>query len=144
MFKVGQKVWCAMFGEGEVTKILTRNTHYPVEVSFGDSAPEYYTLGGKFWCWTNQTLFPYPVEIIKKVAKPSINWEHVDSKFKYLAEDPCGAAFVYEEKPFVAEAGWAAFSSKGEHVEVAEVYMFASYVKGICDWKESLVKRPEN
>jgi hypothetical protein len=138
MFKVGQEVWCAMFGEGEVTKILTSNPHYPVEVSFGDSAPEYYTLGGKLHSYANQTLFPYPVEITKKVAKPSINWEHVDSKFNYLAEDANGDAFLYEKEPFIT---MTAFGSRGG--EIAEVHMFASYVKGICDWKESLVKRPE-
>ena len=138
MFKVGQKVWCAMFGEGEVTKIITNNTCYPVEVSFGGSVPEIYTLDGKFHSWANQTLFPYPVEIIKKVAKPYINWEHVDSKFNYLAEDANGDAFLYEKEPFVTVT---AFGSRGG--EIAEVHMFASYVKGTCDWKESLVKRPE-
>ena len=126
-----------MFGEGEVTKILTNNTCYPVEVSFGGSDPELYTLDGKFHSWANQTLFPYPVEIIKKVAKPSINWEHVDSKFKYLAEDSEGGTFLSEKEPFIAGV-WGVQSG-----EIAEVHMFASYVKGICDWKESLVKRPE-
>ena len=137
MFKVGQKVWCAMFGEGVVTKIFTSNTHYPVEVGFGDSAPEYYTLDGKFHSYANDTLFPYPVEVIKKVTKPSINWEHVDSKFKYLAEDPSGSAFLYEEKPFVALTSWGIQSG-----EAVEAFMFASYVKGTCDWKDSLIKRP--
>ena len=137
MFKVGQKVWCAMFGEGEVTKILTSNTCYPVEVSFGGSVPELYTLDGKFHSWTNQTLFLYPVEIVKKVTKPCINWEHVDSKFKYLAEDSCGAAFVYEEKPFIALTSWGIQGG-----DVVEAHVFVSYVKGTCNWKESLVKRP--
>ena len=137
MFKVGQKVWCAMFGEGEVTKILTSNTNYPVEISFGDSAPEYYTLGGKFYNYANQTLSPYPVEIIKKVVKPSIDWEHVDSKFNYLAEDANGDAFLYEKEPF---STMTAFCNGGG--DVAEVFMFASYVKGTCDWKDSLIKRP--
>lgn len=137
MFKVGQKVWCAMFGEGVVMKIFTNNTCYPVEVSFGGSVPEHYTLDGKFHSWANQTLFPYPVEIIKKVAKPSINWEHVDSKFNYLAEDANGDAFLYEKEPF---STMTAFCNGGG--DVAEVFMFASYVKGTCDWEDSLVKRP--
>ena len=139
MFKVGQKVWCAMFGEGEVTKIITNNTCYPVEVSFGGSIPEHYTLDGKFHSWNNQTLFPYPVEIVKKVSKPYINWEHVDSKFNYLAEDSCGTAFLYKEEPFIASTSWGIQSG-----DVAEVFMFASYVKGTCDWEDSLIKRPEN
>ena len=137
MFKVGQKVWCAMFGEGVVTKIFTNKTKFPVEVSFGE-LPEYYSLDGRFQVYAAQTLFTYPVEIVKKVTKPSINWEHVDSKFNYLAEDSNGDAFLYEKEPFIA---MTAFGSRGG--EIAEGHMFASYVKGICDWKESLVKRPE-
>ena len=134
--KVGQKVWCVMFGEGTVTKILASGTRYPVEVKFPDSIVEHYTLDGKYMVYAAQTLFPYPVEIIKKVAKPSINWEHVDSKFNYLAEDCGGSVFLYEKEPFITSLWW---ESQGG--EIAEANMFASYVKGTCDWKESLIKR---
>ena len=62
----------------------------------------------------------------------------MDSKFNYLAEDANGDAFLYEKEPFVTVT---AFGSRGG--EIAEVHMFASYVKGTCDWKDSLIKRPE-
>lgn len=137
MFKVGQKVWCVMFGAGKVARILTPDHDFQVLVDF-DGKQEHYTLDGKYCAWASQILFPYPVEIVKKVAKPSINWEHVDSKFNYLAEDANGDAFLYEKEPF---STMTAFDSRGG--EIAEVHMFASYVKGICDWEESLVKRPE-
>lgn len=137
MFKVGQKVWCAMFGEGEVTEISANSVRYPLVVEFDDKL-ECYTLDGKYCTQATQILFPHPVEIVKKVAKPSINWEHVDSKFNYLAEDANGDAFLYEKEPF---STMTAFCNGGG--DVAEVFMFASYVKGTCDWKESLVKRPE-
>lgn len=139
MFKVGQKVWCAVFGKGVVAEILTSDDRYPLAVEFPDMCVEHYTLDGKFTASAAQTLFPYPVEIVKKVAKPSINWEHVDSKFKYLAEDSCGTAFLYKEEPFIALTSWGIQSG-----DAVEAYTFASYVKGTCDWKESLVKRPEN
>lgn len=136
MFQLKQKVWCVMFGEGEVTEISANNVRYPLVVEFDDKL-ECYTLDGKCCTHARQTLFPYPVEIVKKVAKPSINWEHVDSKFKYLAEDPCGAASLYEEEPFTALTSWGIQGG-----EAVEAFMFASYVKGTCDWEESLVKRP--
>lgn len=138
MFKVNQPVWDVMFGEGVVTKFSTGETRYPLVVEFPGTSVEHYTLDGKYMVYAAQTLFPYPVEIAKKVIKPSINWEHVDSKFKYLAEDPCGSAFLYEEKPFTALTSWGIQGG-----EAVEAFMFASYAKGTCDWRESLVKRPE-
>lgn len=137
MFEFKQKVWCVMFGEGVVRNILASDTRFPLVVEFNGKL-ECYTLDGKYVLNTAQTLFPYQVVVIKKVTKPSINWEHVDSKFKYLAEDPCGSAFLYEEKPFTALTSWGIQGG-----EAIEAFMFASYVKGTCNWKESLVKRPE-
>ena len=139
MFEVGQKVWCAMFGEGVVTKILTNNTQFRVEVHFGE-IPEYYNQDGKYRTYVLQTLFPYPVEIVKKVTKPSIDWNHVAPKYKYLSEDSDGSAFLYEEEPYVADdaSAWCAQSD-----ELVEANGFASYMKGTCDWKDSLIKRPE-
>lgn len=137
MFKVGQKVWCVMFGEGVVVRILTPDNDFQVVVDF-DGKQEHYTLGGKYCSWALQVLFPYPVEIVKKVMKPSINWEHVAPEFNYLAEDSNGDAFLYEKEPFIT---MTAFGSRGG--ELAEAHMFASYVKGTCDWKDSLIKRPE-
>lgn len=127
-----------MFGEGEVTQILNNGGTYPLLVEFPGKRVEGYTLDGKFRADARQTLFPHPVEVIKKVTKPSINWEHVASKFNYLAEDSCGTAYLYEEEPFISRA---AFGSRGG--EAIEAFMFASYKKGTCNWKESLVKRPE-
>ena len=138
MFKVGQKVWCVMFGEGEVTKILTSSTRYPLTVKFPGTSVEHYTLDGKYMTYVAQTLFPYPVEIIKKVTKPSTNWEHVDSKFNYLAEDYDGSAFLYEKEPFTDLTCWGIPGG-----DIAEAHVLASYVKGTCDWKDSLIKRPE-
>jgi hypothetical protein len=110
-----------------------------VRAKFANGGESTYTLDGKYREEDeNLSLYPHPVEIVKKATKPSINWEHVGSKFNYLAEDANGDAFLYEKEPFIT---MTAFGSRGG--EIAEVHMFASYVKGICDWKESLVKRPE-
>lgn len=140
MFKVKQKVWCAIYGAGVVTKVDTSNTLFPVLVRIG-GALERYTLNGKYQLNASQTLFPYPIEIVKKTEKPSIDWDHVAPKYKYLSEDSEGNAFLYEEEPYVASdaSAWYAQSD-----EIVEADGFASYTKGTCDWKDSLIKRPDS
>lgn len=141
MFIENQTVWCAMFGKGVVARISHKGAKFPVVVNFGGLMERCYSLEGKYeqLYATQPTLFPYPIEIVKKVTKPYINWEYVDSKFKYLAEDSNGVAFLYEKEPF---STMTAFSNGGG--AFAEVCMFASYLKGTCDWKESLIKRPDS
>ena len=48
MFEIGQKVWCKVFGEGEVTKVDFLPV-YPIEVSFLSGDFECYTKGGKMY-----------------------------------------------------------------------------------------------
>ena len=128
-----------MFGAGEVTKIDTSNTIFPVLVRVGGML-ERYTLNGKYQLHATQTLFPYPVEIVKEDTKPSIDWDHVAPKYKYLSEDSEGNAFLSEKEPFIAATDvWGVYSG-----ETAEANGFASYVKGTCDWKDSLIKRPDS
>jgi hypothetical protein len=140
MFKVNQPVWCVMFGAGVVRNNIATDTRFPLVVEFNGKL-EYYTLDGKYVLNTAQVLFPHPVEIVKKVTKPSINWKHVAPKFKYLAEDSGGSAFLFEEKPFIASAAsaWCVQS-----VEVVDAIGFASYAPGTCDWKSSLISRPDS
>lgn len=138
MFEVGQKVWCVMFGEGVVTEVLTENAIFPMEVRFGDVL-EHYTLGGKYRTYVLQTLFPYPVEIVKKVTKPSINWEHVRGEYKFLVQDIDGSAWLYCEEPELGEVGWYA-----ELSDFALADSHVSCIPGTCDWKDSLVARPKS
>ena len=46
MFKVGQKVICKVYGEGEVTEVEDMRT-YPVEVDFLNGEWECYTSDGE-------------------------------------------------------------------------------------------------
>ena len=140
MFIENQTVWCAMFGKGVVARISHKGAKFPVVVNFGGLIERCYSLEGKYeqLYATQPTLFPYPIEIVKKITKPSINWEHVAPEFNYLAEEPEGGAFLSEEEPFIASSCWGVESG-----ETAEAHMFASYIKGTCDWKDSLIKRPE-
>ena len=137
MFKVGQKVWDAMFGPGVVTRILTNDSSFPVGVCFDDDlGVESFTLDGKYRTFVKQTLFPYPVEIVKAITKPSIDWSHVSPEYNYLVQDSDDEGYLCSEKPSRTKSGWNAGSpnTSAEH--------FASFTPGTCDWKDSLVERP--
>jgi hypothetical protein len=71
------------------------------------------------------------------LTKPSIDWSHVAPKWRWLARDADDDAFLYKEKPYALHSKWS--SSK----EIRRADTFASYTPGTCDWKDSLVERPE-
>lgn len=139
MFEVGQKVWDVIAGGGTVDRIYKGYT-YPVLVKFTDGGKGAYTTDGKeHENHEVPTLYPYPVEIVKKITKPSINWEHVRGEYKFLAQDVDGSAWLYWEEPKLCDVGWYAelgdFALADSHV---------SYTTGTCDWKDSLVARPKD
>ena len=107
MFKVGQKVWCLIYGQGVVEEILHASEGtYPVEVKFNDDFTVFYTADGKFYNQGNVTLFPYPVEVIKSVTKPSIDWSHVSSEYNYLAQDSNGDGYLCGKEPLCHRTAW--------------------------------------
>ena len=138
MFEFKQKVWCVMFGAGVVRDILASATRFPLVVEFNGKL-ECYTLDGKYVINDAQTLFPHPVEIVKKVVKPSINWDHVHGKYNYLAADDMGNAWLYGKEPTIDDDGGYWDVELGE-LALADTH--ASYIPGTCDWKDSLVERP--
>ena len=73
----------------------------------------------------------------QKTTKPSINWEHVDGVFQYLAMDENGLHHLFAEKPEPVVLEWAT-NALYTHAE-----QFASFIHGTCNWKDSLVERPE-
>lgn len=138
MFEVGQKVWDVIAGEGTVDRIYKGYT-YPVLVKFIDGGEGAYTIDGKeHENHEVPTLYPYPVEIVRKITKPSINWEHVHNKFKWVAQDSEGGCWLYEDKPVEGEGEWKCSSGDCTSAEG-----LISLTLGICDWKDSLVARQE-
>ena len=148
MFKVNQKVWCAIYGAGVVTEILHASEGtYPVVALFKDTRLAAYTSDGKYSVDGNVTLFPYPVEIVKaiakpsiakpSIAKPSIDWSHVNEDFQWLAMDDDGECYIYSGKP--SRGGQQQWVS---NLRLTVADHFASFTPGTCDWKDSLVKRP--
>ena len=137
MFTKGQKVWCALFGAGVVTEIRHASEGpFPVEVGFNNGRNSIYTNEGKYYVDSNVTLFPYPVEIVKAVTKPSIDWSHVSPEYNYLIQDSDGDGYLCGKEPSRAKSWWFAASPN------ISASAFTSYVPGACDWKDSLVERP--
>ena len=140
MFKVNQKVWCAIYGAGVVKRIRQEaEVDYQVVVVFdrnGDENVISYTADGKYHKAGNVTLFPHPVEITKAIPKPSIDWSHVSEEFQYLAMDADGRCWLWVTKPAPFQEQWC-----GDSLAV-KAENFSSSIPGTCDWRDSLVKRP--
>ena len=138
MFKVGQPVWDILHGEGTVLRADETCT-YPVRVKLTNGKEAAYTLDGRYFeNHAIPALYPYPIEITKKVTKPTVNWDHVNSRYNYLAQDESGTCWVYEHVPILIEDEWA--SSRGD---CTPADCLQSLVPGTCFWKDSLVERPE-
>ena len=139
MFKVGQKVWCLIYGQGVVTEVddVCYAEMYSVFAKFQkeDELNISYTADGRFHNQGNVTLFPYPIEVIKSVTKPSIDWSHVSSEYNYLAQDSNGDGYLCGKNPHRMSMAWSMETP-------IRATAFTSYVPGTCDWEDSLVKRP--
>ena len=141
MFSTGQEVWCLIYGHGVITEVDNKRFEdtYPVLAKFqnNDDLIISYTADGKFHNQGNITLFPYPVEVIKSLTKPSIDWSHVSSEYNYLIKDSDGEGYLCSKEPSRVKSGWSAGSPN------ISATAFTSYVPGTCDWEDSLVKRPD-
>jgi hypothetical protein len=78
------------------------------------------------------------VRIAPPSTKPSIDWSHVASEYRYLARDGNGCVYLYVHRPLKGLESWR---PRGEYFGARA---FASYTPGSCDWKDSLVERPED
>ena len=56
MFKVGQKVWCLLYGEGRVDEVTRCKTTFPVSVEFHNHRG-HYTSDGRITVSGNRVLF---------------------------------------------------------------------------------------
>jgi hypothetical protein len=78
----------------------------------------------------------------KPVTKPSIDWDQVSLGYNYLATDKDGKSYLYSTYPdaSVYEDMFCG-TSKALGVPV-KAEIFSSFVKGNCDWLDSIVERP--
>ena len=141
MFTEKQKVWCAVYGAGVVKRIRQEGgVKYPVVVVFnrnGDENAVSYTIDGKYHDDGNVTLFPYPVEIVSRVVRPTIDWSHVHTKYRWLAKDSSGSHWLHEKQPYKTDCGW-----KSENGDCTCADGFATLSPGFCDWEDSLIVGP--
>lgn len=82
----------------------------------------------------DELLFEYRI----KPTKPSINWGHVDPRYKYLARDENGNVYLYTEEPVKCVHIW---DSDGGMACRADSHI--TLTVGNCDWTESLVERTQ-
>lgn len=99
-------------------------------------------MDGNLWQlrgWPNFNWEEHDYSIYEEPkTKPSINWEHVNPEYKYMASNIDGNTYLYLTKPVIGEYG--AWQGDGYYVEADA---FSSFHSGTCDWKDSLVERSE-
>lgn len=98
---------------------------------------EYLELGGTW----KETTTPSWGALDYRIAKipDTINWDHVAPEFKYMARNYIGNTALFVERPEISVVTDKAWTYHGNSVPAVA---HASYRKGTCDWKESLVIRP--
>ena len=137
MFEVGQTVWDVVRGEGVVAAIESE-APYPLIVKFADGGGCTYTTNGKsLVSYKNRSLYPYPVEVVSRVVRPTIDWSHVHVKYRWIAKDPDGSHWLYAEQPTQTRYGW-----KSENGDCICADGFATLSPGFCDWEDSLIVGP--
>ena len=84
MFKVGQEVWCLLYGKGKVVKVDNTDA-YPITVEFDNVDCQCYTYDGKYHVYCTRTLF---------FSEPKIEAQEFPSKYAgktVFLVDPCGS-----------------------------------------------------
>jgi len=76
-----------------------------------------------------------------KPTKPSLNWSHVHPKYTHMAMGIDGRTWLHSKEPTSTPVEWVVLGSSDVCVVKAEG--FASFKAGTCDWKDSLVARPQ-
>ena len=104
---------------------------------------EIYCSNGQWSHWGPAPFAPSTTYRVKPQppTKPSIDWSHVAPEYKWLARDADGLAFVFSDMPWAEFNAWVWDGGECEAVCVSG--FLSSYTPGTCDWKDSLVERPE-
>lgn len=101
--------------------------------------PEVEYLSPNLYGWhtdTDPVFYDYVQYRIK--CKPWIDWEHVSDDVVAMATDDDGDSSLFHGEP-VKSSGW--WHRDGEGF-IVNPNIFASFTRGTCDWRNSLVMRP--
>lgn len=107
------------------------------KIHYSDDGWDWQVVDNPTWDWLS---IDYRV---KPVSKPSINWDHVHPDYKWLFTDSDGSSYLVASEPTLSRTCWL-IDIEDEDEYYATPKVFASFIPGDCDWKESLVQRPEN
>lgn len=100
-----------------------------------------WSLSGEWIDWVNPGWSLGTTYRVKPQSptKPNIDWSHVAKEYNWLARNKGGDAWLYEQKPRALTYGdWS------EENMAQDAFVFASFTPGTCDWRDSLVQRPED
>lgn len=97
--------------------------------------------------WTGEGCFlrgrDSILDIVGMWSEPLIfeHWDLLHPELKWIAKDLDGSWYAYPEKPERFQIGWSGeWGSKGSSpLDALAYHLFPE-----CDWKESLIERPEN
>lgn len=99
-----------------------------------------------FVCMTTEgnktTIVQTGYDIISEwTDKPIVDWSLYPSWAKFLAHDDDGIAWIYSHRPDLEQRWWSV--NEGEEYAVCSICPPEHTPKLTCDWKDSLVERPE-
>lgn len=116
--------------------------HRAVAHAWVDGAEvEYKTSLSVTWHVANSPDWYEQHEYRIHLTKPSLNWSHVHPKYTHMAMDLDGRTWLYSMEPTSTPVEWVVLVSSD--VGVVKADGFASFKAGTCDWKDSLVARPQ-
>ena len=116
--------------------------HRAVAHAWVDGAEvEYKACSSVIWYVTNTPYWCEQHEYRIHLTKPSLNWSHVHPKYTHMAMDSDGRTWLHLKEPTSTPVEWVVLDSSDVCVVKAED--FASFKAGTCDWKDSLVARPQ-
>ena len=105
------------------------------KIQYSNNGRDWEIVDNPSWDWE------YSEYRVKPVSKPSINWDHVHPDYKYLFTESDGSSYIVASEPIRSGVCWLIDIEDDAYVTPE---IFASFIPGDCDWKESLVQRPES
>lgn len=107
-----------------------------IEVSFKEAKNDIWIANCEpQWNWEKY------IYRIKPATKPSINWDHVNENYNYLAVDNVNGACLFNKKPMRAPGYSIWIGNAKDEVSPTEATGFKSFNPGTVDWKDSLLSR---
>ena len=71
------------------------------------------------------------------LTKPQVPWEHMADWVQYVARDENGQIWAFDTVPTLGRRTWKYREGDTEDLKALKID------PGTCDWRDSLVKRPE-